>query len=66
MGTLVELARRLRPLIVRAAQNLEDHEAAAAPQLYEAWMADAAYDFPCHVCVIRQTIADRIILGLIR
>ena len=44
MGTLVELARRLRPLIVRAAQNLEDHEAVVAPQLYEAWMADAAYE----------------------
>ena len=44
MGSLVELARRLRPLIVRAAQSLADEEAAQAAQLYDEWSPEAAYE----------------------
>ena len=43
MSTLVELARKMRPLIVRAAQSLTQEEAAGAPQLYDEWRPDIAY-----------------------
>ena len=44
MENLIEMARRLRPLIVKAAQSLTDAEAASAPQLYEEWKPDTAYE----------------------
>ena len=44
MESLIEMARKLRPLIVKAAQSLTDTEAVNAPQLYEEWKPDTAYD----------------------
>lgn len=35
MGSLIELARKLRPLVVKAAQNLDDKDASEAPELYD-------------------------------
>ena len=43
MSTLIELARRLRPLIVKAAQSLPDEEAVHAPELYGEWQPGAEY-----------------------
>lgn len=40
---LIELARKLRPLIEKAAESLEDAEAAEAVQLFPPWMPDTAY-----------------------
>lgn len=34
MGNLVEMARRLRPLIVKAAQSLDDKDASEAPEMF--------------------------------
>lgn len=41
--TLVELARKLRPLIVKAAQSLTDEEAEQAAMLYDEWQPGAEY-----------------------
>lgn len=41
--TLVELAKQLRPLIVKAAQSLEDADAVQAVELYDEWSADTQY-----------------------
>ena len=41
--TLIEMARKMRPLIVKAAQSLEDAEAVQAPALYDEWAADVEY-----------------------
>lgn len=35
--TLIERARMLRPLIVKAAQSLEDNISATCPELYDEW-----------------------------
>lgn len=43
MSTLIEMARKIRPLIVKAAQSLSDVEAVEAPQLYEEWKPGVAY-----------------------
>ena len=37
MTTLIEIARKMRPLIVKAAQSLSDEEAVQAPFLYDEW-----------------------------
>lgn len=37
MATLIEIARKMRPLIVKAAQSLSDEEAVQAPFLYDEW-----------------------------
>lgn len=41
--TLVELARKLRPIIEKAAMQLEDADAIEGVQLFPAWSAEAAY-----------------------
>ena len=41
--TLVELARKLRPIIEKAAMQLEDADAIEGIQLFPAWSAEAAY-----------------------
>lgn len=41
--TLVELARRLRPYIEKAAQSLTDTEALQAVELYPEWTVGVAY-----------------------
>lgn len=41
--TLTEMARRLRPLIEKAAQSLDEADALEAVQLYPRWSADGAY-----------------------
>ena len=43
MGSLVELARRLRPYIEKAAQSLTDTEALQAVELYPEWAVGMAY-----------------------
>lgn len=40
---MVEMARKLRPLIEKAAQSLSDEEAGSAPQLYEQWQSGKTY-----------------------
>lgn len=40
---LIELARKLRPLIEKAAQSLDDKDAVNAPELFEEWKADTEY-----------------------
>lgn len=40
MSTLVELARKLRPLIEKAAMSLDDTDALDAVQLFPNWSAD--------------------------
>ena len=35
MGNLIEMARRLRPLIVKAAQSLDDKDASTAPEMFD-------------------------------
>ena len=42
--TLIELARKMRPLIVKAAQSLDDTDAVQAVDLYDEWKSDTAYD----------------------
>lgn len=42
MSTLTDLARRLRPLIEKAAQSLDDKDASAAPELYGQMKYDGA------------------------
>lgn len=44
MESLIEMAKRLRTLIVKAAQSLMDADAVSAPQLYEEWKPDTAYE----------------------
>lgn len=41
--TLIELARKLRPIIEKAAMQLEDADAIEGVQLFPAWSAEAAY-----------------------
>ena len=41
--TLTELARKLRPYIEKAAQNLLDEDALEAVQLFPLWKADVEY-----------------------
>ena len=43
MKTLVELARKIRPLIEKAAQSLDNKDALIAPELFEEWKADTEY-----------------------
>lgn len=38
--TLIEMARKMRPLIVKAAQSLTDEEAVQATYLYDEWSGD--------------------------
>ena len=40
---LIELARKLRPLIEKAAGSLDDADALEAVQLFPAWKADGTY-----------------------
>lgn len=44
MGSLAELARRLRPYIEKAVQSLPDTDAVEAVELYPVWRAGMAYD----------------------
>lgn len=60
MGALVDMARKLRPLIEKAAQNLDDSDAVNAPQLYREWEPGVRYE-PGHklrrhgrVCVVND------------
>ena len=39
--TLIEMARKMRPFIVKAAQSLSDAEAIQAAYLYDEWSGDA-------------------------
>lgn len=41
--TLIELARKLRPYIEKAAQNLIDEDALKAPQLFPIWKVGVEY-----------------------
>ena len=41
--TLVELAQKLRPIIEKAAMQLEDADAIEGVQLFPAWSVEAAY-----------------------
>lgn len=43
MGSLVDLARKLRPYIEKAAQSLEDADAVNAKELYPVWGVGMAY-----------------------
>lgn len=43
MASLIEMARKLRPYIVKAAQSLPDADAVQAVGLYDEWKADADY-----------------------
>ena len=43
MENLIEMARRLRSLIVKAAQSLTDAEAVRAPELYDEWRPGTEY-----------------------
>lgn len=43
MGTLVELARKLRPLIEKAAASLDDADAAEAKELFPTWQTGLLY-----------------------
>lgn len=43
MSTLIEFARQMRPLIVKAAQSLSDEEAVQAPYLYDEWKSGVEY-----------------------
>ena len=44
MMTLIELAKKLRPYIEKAAQSLDDHDALAAIELYPHWTAGTTYE----------------------
>ena len=44
MGSLVELARKLRPYIEKAAQSLSDADALEAVSLYPEWAAEVWYE----------------------
>lgn len=43
MGDLVELARKMRPYLVKAAQSLTDNDAVNVPLLFEEWKPDSGY-----------------------
>lgn len=43
MSGYIEMARRLRPLIEKAAQGLEDADALSAVELYPAWNGDGRH-----------------------
>lgn len=42
--TLVQLARKLRPFIEKAAESLEDADAVEAVELFPEWKANTTYD----------------------
>lgn len=44
MGTLVDLARKLRPYIEKAAMSLNDEDALEAIQLFPKWETDTSYE----------------------
>ena len=44
MATLVELARKLRPLIEKAAASLEDKDAVEAKNLFPNWTSNTLYE----------------------
>ena len=44
MGNLVDLAKKLRPYIEKAALNLDDADALEAIQLFPIWKTDFAYN----------------------
>lgn len=44
MGSLIELALKLRPYIEKAATNLDDTDALEATQLFPQWSADTTYE----------------------
>ena len=44
MGTLVDLARKLRPYIEKAAMSLNDEDALEAVQLFPKWETDTSYE----------------------
>lgn len=44
MSSLIELARKLRPYIEKAATTLDDNDALEATQLFPVWRADATYN----------------------
>ena len=44
MASLIDLARKLRPYIEKAAAVLDDEDALEAPQLFPIWAADTAYE----------------------
>lgn len=44
MGSLVELALKLRPYIEKAATNLDDADALEATQLFPQWYAETTYE----------------------
>ena len=44
MSSLIELARKLRPYIEKAAITLDDSDALEATQLFPIWRADATYN----------------------
>jgi hypothetical protein len=47
--TLAELARKVRPLIEKAAQYLEDSDALEGKQLFPEWSVGAEYTTGCRV-----------------
>jgi len=44
LGTLVDLARKLRPYIEKAAMSLNDEDALEAVQLFPKWETDTSYE----------------------
>lgn len=44
MGNLVNLARKLRPYIEKAAINLDDTDALEATQLFPQWISETIYE----------------------
>lgn len=44
MGNLIDLARKLRPYIEKAAANLDDADALEAIQLFPVWKTDFTYN----------------------
>lgn len=44
MSTLIERARELRKIIVKAAQSLDDNDSAKNPELFDEWKPDTRYE----------------------
>ena len=44
MATLIERARELRKIIVKAAQSLDDNDSATNPELFDEWKPDTRYE----------------------